>query len=378
MDVFERVRQTKPVNEADDLDLGSARSRLMSAIEAEQRPMRSRASRRPWIIAGGLAGAVAAVTVGVLVVNGLPSPAPMIEAVPTREPGRLLVPTPSPEPPATETPAEVLRGAAVAAAEFVSPTLAPGQYLRREWTTEDLYVYEDAFGSWATPGWGGSRETATSAWVVGTRGTEYIPADLASQWYGSVGQSELLSSFGDSAEIAAGSQVLPGMLGSRPQLEPYEVFAPWSVGGASDLASVFAAMPDDPEEMVSWIRDRVEPERPGGEDFKVGWTLIGLLAYNAGPPDVRATMYRALSLLPGSMVGEEQAGGARTLTFESRFGWASDPSDSSLTRFTVTIDMATGDIRETTYTSDVGEGIVPAEVPNSRVIYTVGVVDGLP
>ncbi|WP_431071965.1 hypothetical protein [Microbacterium phyllosphaerae] len=354
----------------------------MSAIEAERRPATSRASRRPWIIAGGLAGAAAAVTVGVLVANGLTSPAPTIEAVPTREPGTSLQPSvtsePSPEPPAEETPAEVLRGAAVAAAEFVSPALAPGQYLRREWTTEELYVYEDAFGSWATPGWGGSRDTATSAWLVGARGTQYIPADLASRWYGSMGRSELLSSFGDGAEAEAGAQVIPGMLGSRPQVEPYDVFAPWSVGGASDLASFFAAMPDDPEEMVNWIRGQVEPERPGGEDFEVGWTLIGLLSYNAGPPEVRATMYRALSLLPGSTVGEEQTGGARTLTFESRFGWASDPSDSSLTRFTVTIDMATGDIRETTYTSDVGEGIVPAEVPNSRMIYAVSVVDGLP
>ena len=129
---------------------------------------------------------------------------------------------------------------------------------------------------------------------------------------------------------------------------------------------------------MSWVRNQVEPDRPGGEDFKVGWTLIGLLSYNAGPPDVRAMMYRALSLLPGSTVGEEQAGGARTLSFDSRFGWASDPSDSSLTRFTVTIDMATGDIRETTYTSDVGEGVIPAGVPDSRTVYTVSVVDGLP
>lgn len=378
MDVFERVLQTRPANEADELDLSSARARLTSAIEAERRPVRSRESRRPWIIAGGLAGAAAAVTVGVLVVNGLTSPAPTIDAFPTREPGSLLVPTPSPEPPTAETSAEVLRGAAVAAAEFVPPTLAPGQYLRREWTAEELYVYEDAFGSWATPGWGGSRETATSAWVVGTRGTQYIPADLADQWYGSMDQRELVSSFGDSAEVEAGAQVLPEMLGSTPQLEPYDVSAPWPVGGASDLASFFGAMPDDPEEMVSWVRNQVEPDRPGGEDFKVGWTLIGLLSYNAGPPDVRAMMYRALSLLPGSTVGEEQAGGARTLTFDSRFGWASDPSDSSLTRFTVTIDMATGDIRETTYTSDVGEGVIPAEVPDSRTVYTVSVVDGLP
>jgi hypothetical protein len=40
--------------------------------------------------------------------------------------------------------------------------------------------------------------------------------------------------------------------------------------------------------------------------------------------------------------------------------------------------MATGIVTETTTTSEVGQGMIPADVPDSRITYEMSVVDALP
>lgn len=377
MDVFEKVQEIRPEIEGDDENLVAARMLLLKEMQAELRPARSRTARRPWLLAGAVVGTAAAVTAVVLVAGALrtPEPEPKVEAVPTRSPDATLTPTPVPSPVAASAP-EVLQGAAIAAAEFQPSVLAPGQYLRRSWTHETLGVYDSSFDTWGQPGYGGSRETATSAWVIRSSGAEYSPADLSDSWYREWGPAEVVAVFGDQPEAERQLESVLSMEGSGGH--PLHAGGAPSLpeSGAEDILWYFNTMPRDPSAMIDWIKARQGDDYAGWNDGKVGWLLIGLLSYNVGDPGLRASMYQALSLLPGSTVGPEQHG-LRTVTFDSHLAGA-DSAETSLTRFTITIDIATGLVTEISTTSEVGEGMIPADVPDSRSTYTMSVVDGLP
>lgn len=378
MDVFEKVQETRPEIEGADESLAAARMLLVKEIQAERKPARSRAARRPWLVAASIVGAVAAVTAGVLVVTSLTAPveAPIIEAVPTREPDATITRTPAPVPVASTGP-EVLQGAATAAAGFVSPVLAPGQYLRRSWTREELAVYDPSLGSWGEPGYNASRGTATSGWLIRRSGSEYSPSDLNAPWYREWGTPQVLNLFGDQAEAQSKleSALAQGGYGTGHPL--YETAAPsLPEGGGENILWFFDTMPRDPAAMIAWIENYQGDDTAGWVEGKVGWLLIDLLSYNVGDPEMRAAMYQALSLLPGSTVGVEQ-NGVRTVTFDSHLG-SSETSTTSLTRLTIAIEMATGIVTETTTTSEVGQGMIPADVPDAKVTYEMSVVDALP
>lgn len=378
--MFEDVQQTKPEIEGAEENLAAARALLLTAIQQERKPARGRAARRPWFVAAGILGAAAAVTAGVLVVSGItaPAPAPMPEAIPTQEPAPKPTRVPSPVPSPIPTPmtgSEVLQGAANAAAGFTAPVLAPGQYLRRTWTTETLGAFDAELGYAGQAGYNVSRAMASSAWVIIRSGADYSPAELRSQWYQEWEAPVAGSVYGDNAQaLAQQAQALQGF-GSGLALSPSN--APrLPEGGAEDVLWFFETMPHDPDAMIAWIHDYLGPDVQGWVDGKVGWLLIALLSHNVGDPEMRASMYRALSLLPGSTVSAEQ-GGKRTVTFDSHLG-SSEDAETSLRRFTLTIDMATGIVTETTDTSEVGEGLIPADVPNSRMTFEMSVVDSLP
>jgi len=147
-------------------------------------------------------------------------------------------------------------------------------------------------------------------------------------------------------------------------------------GGGENLLWFLDVMPHDPEAMIAWIRDRLGPDVAGWEEGKIGWMLIGLLSFNVGDPEVRASMYRALSLLPGSTVGEEHDG-KRTVTFDSHLGTPEGPQ-TSLQRFTLTVEMSSGIVTEVTSTSELGAGMIPGDIPDSRMTMEMSVVDSLP
>ncbi|MCK8477936.1 hypothetical protein [Microbacterium aurugineum] len=378
MDEFEKVRRIKPEIDGAEENLAAARALLLTEIQEESRPARPRAARRPWYIAAGAIGAAAAVTAGVLVVSAItaPSPAPTVEAVPTSAPGSVAEPSPMPSP--TVTPMagpEVLLSAANAAAGFTPPTLAPGQYLRREWTAETLSVFDPELGYAGEPDYGASRAAASSGWVITRGGADYAPADLHSEWYREWGAPIAGAVYGDQAQGHAQQNDAMQIYGPAVALFPSD--APrLPEGGGEDILWFFESMPRDPADMVAWIHDYMGADEHGWADGKVGWLLIGLLSHNVGDPEMRAAMYRTLSRLPGSTVGDE-VNGARTVVFDSHLG-SSESAETSLRRFTVTIDMATGIVTETTDTTSVGEGLIPADVPNSRMTFKMSVVDSLP
>ncbi|MFK0241921.1 hypothetical protein ACIQTX_13780 [Microbacterium sp. NPDC090281] len=378
MDAFEKVEQLRPEIDAADESLVAARALLMTEIREERRPARRRAARRIGFIAAGALGAAAAVTAGVLVVSSVTAPAPSVVAVPPMEPRPTVVPTSAPTPTPTPTPAtapEVLQGAANAAARFAPPPLGPGQYLRHGWTQEFLVTFDRTLAEQGfSPGDFGTRATATSGWVLESSGADYSPADLRSQWYRETGPYQVTRIFGDEDLARTYSDEFLQTSGQGQPLSPEVPWLPESA--AENMLWYFDTMPRDPHAMVAWIRDYQGSDREGWEDGKVGWMLIGLLSFNVGDPEMRAAMYRALSLLPGSMVGPEQ-GGQRTITFDSQLA-TPEGGGTSQTRYTVTVEMATGHVMETTETSDVGLGIFPSDVPDTRTSYEVSIVDALP
>lgn len=377
MDEFEKVRRTKPEIDGAEENLAAARALLLTEIQEERRPARPRAARRPWFIAAGALGAAAAVTAGVLVVSAITAPSPTIEAVSTPTSVARPATTPTPTPISSpQTGPEVLVSAANAAAGFTPPVLANGQFLKRTWVEEKLGIYEPGPGGIeVVPGTYGWRATATSGWLIRRSGAEYAPADLRSQWYGESGAPEVLGTFGDEDEARSKLEhVLAGYGAARP-LAPIEI--PWlPESAATDFLWYVDEMPHDPDEIITWLREYLGPDHEGWVEGKIGWLLIGLLSYNVGDPELRASMYRALSTLPGSTVGADE-GGERTVTFDSLLA-NPDAARTSHTRHTLTIDMSTGLVTEITETHDVGPGIVPAQIPDSRVTFEMRVVDSLP
>jgi hypothetical protein len=349
----------------------------MAEVQGDRRFGAARTARRPWVIAAGIVGATAAVTAGVLFANSLaaPAPEPSAEAIPTRDPRPAVTPSPSPER-TPDTAQQVLQGAATSAEIFSPPALGPGQYLRRDWTSEELILYDEEYHA-ASPGWGASRTTALSGWLMRASGVQYIPGDLSAQWYAEAKPSEIIARFGDQQQAQDEGNLFLQRYGAGAPLAPFSINVPWSDGAdTEDLESFFAAMPRDPAQMIAWIREHqgTDPLQ-GWSEGRIGWLLIELLGYNAGPPEVRAAMYRALSLLPGSEVGAEH-GGRRTVAFTANLEAQGDAA-GYFDRFTITIEMATGLVVETTRTADDGMGVVPSSVPDIRTTYSSMVVDSL-
>lgn len=370
MNVFEKVQETRPEIDGAEENISAARVRLLSEIHAEQRPARSRAARRPWIITAGLVGAAAAVTAGVLVVGNLTTPTTGgVEAIPTIVPKPSVEPTPEPtvEP---LTAAGAFSAAGASASTFTGLTVAPGQYLRVHTDSEQMvYQHPDTgVGEFQT-----DRSTAANAWMDAVSWDNYVPADTSSDWYSVGGQVEILQEFGPDAAALAEQHVqeIGGPNGPN-------TFAggipPWETSSGFSMHSFWQDMPRDPAQLIAWIRQNQGPVT-GDQDYKVGWVLVDLLAKNVGSPDVRSAMYGALSMLSGSEIVETQ-GNIVTLSF-SAAEQALSGADG-IRRRTVTIDISSGLVLEKTVTLDVASPLVPADLPDERYTYTVSVVDALP
>lgn len=373
MDVFERVQQTKPDLDGAEAHVDAARARLMSEIAADTRAPAMRTARPRWVLVGSMMGVVAAVIVGVVTVSGITAQTtPTIEAVPTREPGQPLQ-SPRPETPtqAPMTSAQAFGAAATAARAFTGLTLAPGQYLRLH-TQSEYVVYHQPDPEGGQ--YQADRSNAQNAWRVTSSWNEYAPADLSEQWlYATEQPSTVTDLFGpDAAGLAQAHQ--ESMSSSSGPYLAAGPSAPWGTPEGYDLGAFFAAMPTNPEGLIEWIREN-QGVSTGDQDYKVGWVLIDLLSYNLGSSTQRATMYEALSMLPGSEI-VSTVGDLATLRFSAATEALS--GESAVQRRTVTIDTTTGLVREKTATLDIASALIPATMADERHVYTVSVVDSLP
>lgn len=376
MDVFERVQQTKPDLDGADSHLEAARARLLREIAADTSPGAARSSRPRWVLAGSVLGAAVAVVIGVVAVNGITAQTtPAIEAVPTSEPGQTQTPAPPTSTPApTQAPmtsAQVFGAAATASRAFTGLTLAPGQYLRVHTQSEQVVYHQpDPEGGQ----YQADRSNAQNAWRGTSSYYSYSPADPAEQWLIAPDQPwTVTDTFGpDAVEL---SQAHKDAISSNGDSYFDDgPSAPWVTADGYGLGAFFAAMPTDPQELIEWIRAN-QGVSTGDQDYKVGWVLIELLSHNLGSSAERATMYEALSLLPGSEIVSTD-GDLVTLRFSAATEALS--GEDATQRRSVTIDTTTGLVREQTATLDIVSGLIPATMVDERYVYTVSVVDSLP
>lgn len=372
MNVFEKVTQARPEIEGAEENMSTARQRLLTEIHGAPQTVKVRAARRPWIIAGSLVGAAAAVTAGVLVVNAFAPPTGNVEAIPTAKPRPSVEPSQAPQPTAEPLTASSAFGAASsAAASFTGLTVAPGQYLRIETVTHDLVLYEPIN---KTNSYLVNRANATSAWDIISTGERYVPADLHGEWRYFGTSTSLGALYGPDAQQHV-QEMGPLFSPGGPLGETGGPVAPWGPEGETQhLADFLELMPNDPAQLIAWADAHLTTpsETPG---TKVGWFLIDLLAENVGSAQTREAMYTALSMLDGFELVSVDGDIVTVAVVTS----VEDESGATMTmRRTAAIDVSTGLVKERTVTRGSGSPIVPDGVPDFRESYSVSVVDTAP
>lgn len=377
MDVFEEVERIRPEIEGAEGNVAVARARLTAEFRNARRLPRSREARR-WFLTAGIAGALAAVTAGVLIAGSFTGSKPAVVAHRTSEPGHTPSTAPTSAPPATaapETPQTVLNAASAAA---IRGGLSPqsGQYLRVAWTSDVLLLGDDS--TIAQPGGGGSYETATRAWVIRGGGTLYIPADVTGDWYsGPPAPLSVDAVYGDAtAEDPRLRQFL-----DRWNAAGQEGFesggGPLPEGDGTSRGEFLSSLPPDAAGVLAWLRARQNGASEYHQEAMVGWTLMSLLACNAGGGEVRAAMLQALAALPGSSIVDSR-GSVRTIAFDSTFGDESAQVGDVRRHQTITVDVASGRVSGISDSTNPGGGVVPGGVVDQRQDFEVSLVDGLP
>ncbi|GAA4190068.1 hypothetical protein GCM10022219_06870 [Microbacterium oryzae] len=353
MDVLEQVRDMNPdATSVSEADINSARQRLLREIATVDR-VGVRARRR-WFAATALVGGVAtaAVAVGVL------APAQVDPAA-----------------------AAVLEDAADVTITAVDTTLAPGQYLRIEETSESLLRWDADMGDDAGMRFNNAnRADAEAGLVVQDTRALYVPADRAGDWvWDASADQRVTTSYGDRADEATADweanaaessgywpdiQVLPG--GEYPAAEgdTHEYLL-------DQYRPYYNEMPRDPHALLEWYR-----ADSGDSEVSDQWVVDAMadtLAANLMPADLRAATLRALALVPGITL-EEAEGNHASLEYRSG-NWLN-------TRLTqVTLDTSTGMITSLAQTSTSkigGNGILPDSVPDTRTLVKTTVVDEAP
>lgn len=378
MDVFEKVARTKPESESAEADLAAARTRLMTEIRTSQVPIRARSGRR-WVLAAGVAGAMVATTAGLLIAGSVTAPKPTVVTHPTSNPAHSGPPAPTSAPPVSavpETPQAVL-GAASASAIHGGLSPKAGQYLRVTWTSDVLLLGDGA--TVALPGQGVSYEAATRAWVIRTSGAFYIPADVTGDWYYTASAPPTVTAnYGEGSAVDTHMEQFVEAWAAGAQEPRYATGGDSLPEGDGTPRSVFlTSLPTNADGVLAWLRDRANSGSAYHHEVMAGWTLMNLLACNAGTGEVRAAMLQALGTLPGATIADSH-GAVRTIQFDSAFGESPDPGVAGRRHQTITIDVSTGRVSRISDTTNPGSGVVPADVVDQGATYEVALVDGLP
>ncbi len=365
MDVFEKVHDVRPEIQGADENLVAARARLLDEIHSVPDVTRSRAIGRRWMLAGGLVGAAAVITAGTLIVTGIVAPQqpPEVEAIPTREPGSTF--EPSPEPTAEPVTAEaVLTGAAGIVAEHPSPVAGPGQYLRIEHQNRQLVLYspEDPVNS--------NRVQATAAWIATNSYTSYIPGDRSGEWVDVFNADlQVVELYGQDAAARSQEWLAQFSWQTDPMVNRYQGGDQPGEPVPNQTYRHYDEMPREPEALLSWVKAYQTGLEPGTEDMGAVTFLMQELQLGAAPTDLRAAMYRALSLIPNGIVSGSD-GDIVTLAFPTY------PPDDRWD--SISIDTRTALVTSVSMTLGSGGTVVPDSVPSSVSVLSISVVDDAP
>lgn len=271
MDLLDRVRDVAadatPLTET---QFNAARQRLLREIaRAERVPA---GSRRRWLGAGGLVAASAAAAVVIGVVGNTSGVAPAA--------------------------AQVLEHAAETTLTTVVLDPAPGQYIRID------ERYEQKFRGFAPE----DGVELDIDYTVGYSRAWYVPADRSGDWVADF-------SVPDTVIITRGDTSLAGEIAARELVQPQTAIAGVAaieaypggriMGGdawqehdyrVNSLERYYDEMPSDPQALLAWI-DGYQPQEGVSAP-----ELVNLFGFNLAPPEVRATIFRALALKPGVSV----------------------------------------------------------------------------
>ena len=215
------------------------------------------------------------------------------------------------------------------------------------------------------------RSESEAAWLVTSSHDTYIPEDRNGEWVRVFNaDTSVIAWYGPEAEALAADwerQVQQ----AEPIVQRIQggLIEPFEVGYTIGSPEYYAAMPRDPQALLDWYWDY---NGLGDEERAteiLAQVLIQDLELNAAPADLRASMFRALSLVEGVAV-QFSEGDVTTLSIDV------DPDGSRLV--TLSIDMATGLVVGSAVTRGPGAAIMPDSVPDSRVLTTTTVVDSAP
>lgn len=375
MDVLDHVREIGADVELTEAQLARAAASVREGLREDRAPGR----RRLWIGIGSIGGALAAATAATAIVVAATAPqATVVEAVtpPPTAPEATVAPDPAEPTPAPVEPAPVELAPAAAVLEhaaglapLASPQLQSGQYLLVQSRIEYLVTYDaEAVG---TAPYGSSRSVADAGWLATSTYETYIPADRSGEWvrifnpdlavidwYGT-GAEDLAAEW--RAQVFVADPIVERTQGGL--IEPYE--SGYTIGSPE----YYAAMPRDPQALLDWYGDYNGLAGEQRSTEILAQALIFDLEINAAPADLRASMFRALSLIEGVSV-ETADGSVTTLSIDV------DPDGDQIV--TLSIDMETGLVVGSSLTRGPGSDVIPDEVVDHRVITTTSVVDTAP
>lgn len=354
MDVLERVRDID-LNDPTIIDeINTARQALLREISREGRTTRQ-GRRRRWIGATGLvAGAAATVVVMNVLVPAQIDPAA----------------------------AAVLEDAADVTINAIDTTLAPGQYLRIQTDSDDLWRWDVDMGNEAWERFNnGNRGEAEAGVIVQETRVLYVPADRSADWiWDWSADPQVIAVYGtrtDEATADWGTQAIASDSGYWPDLQALPGGAIPAAEGDSHqylldgYRPFYDEMPHNPRALLNWFR-----AHSGDPDVSDQWVvdaMADVLTANLMPAELRAAVLRALALVPGIRVSDV-TGTATTLEYQS--------GDWLFTRTTlITLDTELGmitSLAQATTNNIGGSGNIPGSVPDSRTIVTTTVVDSAP
>ncbi|HYJ51147.1 MAG TPA: hypothetical protein VEX12_14620 [Microbacterium sp.] len=369
MDVLDRVRDIGGEIELTEAQVAQARRKVLDGLRADaSRPTR----RRLWIGIGGIGGVLAAATAATAIVIAVTTPqAAVVEAVTPTPSAPPVVVTP---PPVTTPPTEIVGAAVVLehAAELAplsSPALQPGQYLLVQSRIEYVVTYDADIVDGAP--YSSPRSEAEAGWLVTSSYDTYIPEDRHGEWVRVFNpDTSVIAWYGPEAEALA-DQWEGEVQRTEPIVQRVQggLIEPFESGYTIGSPEYYAAMPRDPQALLDWYWDYNGLEDEEYATEILAQAIILDLELNAAPADLRASMFRVLSLLEGVAV-QSVEGNVTTLSIDIDLAGAQ--------RLTLSLDNETGLVVGSSATRAPGSPIIPDSVPDSRVLTTTTVVDSAP
>jgi RNA polymerase sigma-70 factor (ECF subfamily) len=204
--------------------------------------------------------------------------------------------------------AMVLHRAADAAVDAAPPALASGQYL-------EVTVTDSSLGFVAAPGTDDYRSPDTSAYVLSSVTTTWIPSDRSGRWVREQYVAQPTQVYGATAADQAAARAAGEQdYASEPHQGDADSITTAKGGsfahelGGDSAGEITAAdlpsLPRDPQKLL----DRLAKVPDAGADrsHRVMSAVTELLSTGLVPADLQAAMYNALALLPDLVVTHGQ------------------------------------------------------------------------